>query len=100
VAERLLNIWPYILQNWEIWAISLHLEGTLLKLWAGSGVACAHHMQPLRPIFASPARGITVDSNTALAHITEATLKLSEVGAQGNALAGLTVEITNEGERM
>ena len=38
MAERLLNIWPYILQNWEIWVISLLQEGTLLKFWAGSGL--------------------------------------------------------------
>jgi hypothetical protein len=43
---------------------------------------------------------LSVFSLTAFAQITEATLKLSEVGAQGNALAGSIVEITNEGERM
>jgi len=43
---------------------------------------------------------LSVFSLTALAQIAEATLKLSLVGAQGNALAGSTAEITNEDERM
>jgi hypothetical protein len=56
-------------------------------------------ISPMKHIFIF-AVVLSLFSLTALAQITEATLKLSVVGAQSNALAGSSVEITNECERL